>query len=198
MKQHHKVGNRQIMKKVILILIILAVGLAGGCAKVKENSQDKSAGEQLTVNFKTMRLISPQFANNQFIPSKYTCDGQDVNPPLLISNVPAGTKSLVLIVDDPDAPRGDWVHWLVWNIRPETAEIKENSLPGQSVAGLTDFGSNGWGGPCPPAGVHHYQFKLYALDNMLDIETSAQKNDLEKAMQGHILEQTVLVGLYER
>ncbi|MEK7077951.1 MAG: YbhB/YbcL family Raf kinase inhibitor-like protein [Patescibacteria group bacterium] len=145
-----------------------------------------------------MRLTSPSFINNQSIPSKYTCDGEDVNPALMIVDVPVAAKSLVLIVDDPDAPRGDWVHWLVWNIKPETTEIAENSVPVGTIMGITDFGQTGWGGPCPGSGTHHYQFKLYALDIKLDIDSSSQKPDLEKAMSGHILAQTVLVGLYQR
>src|SRR3989344_9124275 len=145
-----------------------------------------------------MRLTSPSFNNNQNIPAKYTCDGEDVNPSLIISDVPAAAKSLALIMDDPDAPRGDWVHWLVWNIKPEIAKIAENRVPLGATKGLTDFGQTGWGGPCPGSGQHHYQFKLYALDTELNLESSAKKRDLENTMTGHILAQTVLVGLYQR
>lgn len=145
-----------------------------------------------------MQLSSPVFQNNQPIPPKYTCDGEDINPPLNFADIPANTKSLALIVDDPDAARGDWVHWLVWNIKPDTVEIKENSVPEHATAGTTDFGRSGWGGPCPPSGSHHYQFKIYALDIELSLPASAKKAELEQAMQGHILDQTVLVGLYQR
>lgn len=145
-----------------------------------------------------MNLQSPAFQNQASIPALYTCDDQDVNPPLQISEVPSEAKSLVLIVDDPDAPRGDWVHWLLWNIDPATAEILENSVPTGAVQGLTDFGNNEWGGPCPPSGTHRYFFKLYVLDTILDISASNKKTDLEAAMKNHILEQTQLIGLYQR
>ena len=145
-----------------------------------------------------MRLTSPAFGNNQNIPAKYTCDGDDINPPLKIADVPEATKSLVLIVDDPDAPSGNWTHWLVWNIKPDTAKITEDSVPESAVEGKTSFGRTGWGGPCPGSGMHHYQFKLYALDTELNLDSSAKKPDLENAMSGHIMAQTVLVGLYQR
>jgi len=145
-----------------------------------------------------MLLTSPTFLNNQYIPAKYSCDGQDINPPLKIEAVPKRAKSLALIVDDPDAPNGDWVHWLLWNIQPKIKEIKENSVPTGAIQGLTSFGSNKWGGPCPPNGIHHYYFKLYALDSLLDLENMNDKARLEQAMQGHILEISQLVGLYQR
>jgi Raf kinase inhibitor-like YbhB/YbcL family protein len=112
--------------------------------------------------------------------------------------VPAAAKSLVLIVDDPDAPSGDFVHWTVFNINPATAEIPEGSVPSGAVQGLTGYGSNGYGGPCPPSGIHHYQFKLYALDKVLNIPKSSQKKDIEKAMDAGVLDQALLVGLYQR
>ena len=145
-----------------------------------------------------MKLSSPVFENNGIIPPKFTCDGEGVNPPLEISDVPAGAKSLALIVDDPDAPAGDWVHWTVWNIKPDTKLVDENSVPPEAIEGITDFGKPGYGGPCPPSGTHRYQFKLYALDISLDLDSGAKKADVEKAMEGHILDQTDLVGLYQR
>lgn len=145
-----------------------------------------------------MKLLSSAFQNNAMIPSQYTCDGANLSPPLTIEGVPAGAKSLALIVDDPDAPAGDWVHWLVWNISPDTAEIPGNTVPAGAVQGTTDFGKPGWGGPCPPSGIHHYQFKLYALDIELQLPTSTKKADLEKTMAGHILNSSILVGLYKR
>ena len=143
-----------------------------------------------------MKLTSSAFEDNKDIPAKYTCQGDDVNPPLDISDVPENTKSLVLVVDDPDAPMGTWDHLVVWNIKPDTTEIKENSVPG--VQGLNDFGKNNWGGPCPPSGTHRYMFKLYALDTELDLDPEAHKKDVERAMEGHILAQTKLVGLYAK
>lgn len=145
-----------------------------------------------------MKLTSKAFSHNQLIPAKYTCDGADVNPPLTISDVPAGAQSLALIVDDPDAPAGDWVHWTLWNMAPSTASITENSVPAGATQGLTDFGRVGYGGPCPPSGTHRYQFKLYALDMTLLLDQSARKADIERSIAGHILDQTILIGLYQR
>lgn len=143
-------------------------------------------------------LSSTAFQNNGFIPSKYTCDGSDINPHLVIENVPAGTKSLALIVDDPDAPMGTWVHWLVWNIAPNTAGIKENNVPKGALLGLNDFKKQSYGGPCPPSGTHRYFFKLYALDSILNLPSGAKKADIEKAMKGHIISQSQIIGLYKR
>ena len=132
------------------------------------------------------------------IPSKYTCDGENINSPFQIADVPSAAKSLVLISDDPDAPMGTWVHWTVWNIPLETKEIGENSAPIGAVEGITSFGNKGYGGPCPPSGTHRYFFKLYALDKALDLPPSAKASDIEKAMTGHILDKTELIGLYQR
>jgi Raf kinase inhibitor-like YbhB/YbcL family protein len=146
----------------------------------------------------TLTISSPAFKHNGHIPPKYTCDGSDVNPHLVIDNIPSGTKSLALIVDDPDAPRGTWVHWVVWNIGPETKEIKENAVPAGASQGMNDFRKQNYGGPCPPSGTHRYFFKLYALDEMLTLQKTTTKADLERAMKGHILGQMEIVGLYAR
>jgi Raf kinase inhibitor-like YbhB/YbcL family protein len=145
-----------------------------------------------------LNIYSPAFKNNSHIPAKYTCDGQDLNPPLLIENVPSGAKSLALIVDDPDAPVGTWVHWVVWNIPPGSKEIKENSVPQDARQGINDFGKHNYGGPCPPPGTHRYFFKLYALDTLLNLGANSTKADLENAMAGHIIEQAQIIGLYKR
>lgn len=146
-----------------------------------------------------MEITSSAFINNQLIPAKYTCDGENVNPPLTIEGVPSTAQSLVLIVDDPDAPSGDFVHWTAWNLNPDTKAIFESgSLPAGAVEGLTDFGRSGYGGPCPHAGLHRYFFKLYALDITLIIPRSSIKMDIDKAMAGHVLEQAQLIGLYAR
>lgn len=145
-----------------------------------------------------MELSSPAFAHNGSIPSLYTCDGEDRNPPLKISGVPLHAKSLVLIHDDPDAPMGTWVHWLLWNIDPETEEIPEDSVPQGAVEGTTSWGKTGYGGPCPPSGTHRYLFKLYALDTLLGLPSSADKDRLERALEGHIIAQAELIGLYQR
>ena len=144
-----------------------------------------------------LHLTSSAFEHNGQIPKKYTCDGADINPPLAASGIPDGTKSLVLIVDDPDAPMGTWDHWIVFNIKP-VAEVKENSVPEGGVQGINDFKKQDWGGPCPPSGSHRYFFKLYALDTMLDLDGSATKEQVEAAMAGHKLEETELIGIYQR
>ena len=145
-----------------------------------------------------MTITSPAFGNKEPIPSKFTCDGADINPALNISNVPPEARSLALIMDDPDAPGGMWVHWVVWNIDPKTREIKENSVPPGAKLGVNDFRKTPYGGPCPPSGTHRYFFKLYALDAMPNLGSGTTKSALEKAMKGHILAQVELMGLYKR
>ncbi len=145
-----------------------------------------------------MKITSPAFNNNGTIPIVYTCDGSNVNPPLTISNVPSETKSLVLICSDPDAPSGDWIHWLVWNIKPATAEIEENSLPEDAVEGTTSFSEVGYRGPCPPSGTHRYFFKIYALDTELNLSLETKTAEVIKKITGHILDQAELIGLYGR
>ncbi len=145
-----------------------------------------------------MRIQSPEFEQNGAIPAKFTCDGQDVSPRLDISGVPEAAASLVLVMDDPDAPMGDWVHWLVWNMPPRTTEIAEGAAPPGAVEGVTSFGKGGYGGPCPPSGRHRYFFKLYALDQTLALGPDAGAAQLEAAMNGHILDQAGLVGVYAR
>ncbi len=146
----------------------------------------------------TMKISSPNFKHNEHIPAKFTCDGADVNPALAIENVPANAKSLALIVDDPDAPAGTWVHWVVWNIDPMVTTIKENSVPSGAQQGINDFRNRNYGGPCPPSGTHRYYFKLYALDATLTPGANTTKAALEKAMKGHIVAQNELIGLYKR
>ncbi len=146
----------------------------------------------------TIKISSPAFKHTEYIPSKYTCDGADVNPAMVIENVPPTAKSLVLIVDDPDAPAGTWVHWLVWNISPGTREIQENTLPPGAEQGLTDFRKRAYGGPCPPSGTHRYFFKLYALDTLLTLPPNTTKTTLEQSMKGHIIARDELIGRYKR
>ncbi len=150
-----------------------------------------------------MELKSQAFAAGEMIPAKYTCDGQDISPPLRWSDPPAGTIEFALISDDPDAPVGTWVHWVMWNIPVSASALDENlpktaSLLNGTKQGTTDFRRIGYGGPCPPSGTHRYFFKLYALDTALDLPASTTKKDLEKAMQGHILGQAELMGTYRR
>jgi hypothetical protein len=149
-----------------------------------------------------MKLTSPQFERNGRIPSKYTCEGEDINPPLMISDIPEGTKSLVLIMDDPDVPKhlredGIWDHWIKFNIPPTTTTIAEGEEP-EGVSGQGTSGNLKYHGPCPPDREHRYFFKLYALDTELALPGGASKKDVEVAMQNHILGEAVLIGLYEK
>ncbi|WP_223922117.1 YbhB/YbcL family Raf kinase inhibitor-like protein [Geobacter sp. AOG2] len=146
----------------------------------------------------TLTITSPGFSQGGAIPARHTCDGNDTSPSLIIAKVPSTAQSLALIMDDPDAPMGDWVHWVVWNIPPRTWEIPENSLPPQAVQGKNDWHRTGYGGPCPPSGTHRYFFRVYALDITLHLGNSTTKGDLERAMQGHILGKGELMGTYKR
>lgn len=208
-------------KKYIIFLTILTISIIAIITfgiQHKEN-ENEAAGEM---------KIKSVFENNQPIPAKYTSDGKNVNPPLEISNIPNNAKSLVLIIDDPDAPRGDWVHWVLWNIpinlpnsldsqnsgRTENNDIKlnnskngdyflynkieEDSIPKGAVQGLNDFNEHKYLGPSPPSGTHRYKFKIYALDTTLNLNNNSRKSDVENAMQGHIIEQAVLTGTYSR
>jgi len=142
-----------------------------------------------------MEITSPEFKHNGFIPAKFTCEREDVNPTLIISGIPKDAESLALIMDDPDAPMGVWVHWVVFDI-PIVSRIEENSVPGK--LGINNSGRRDYHGPCPPSGTHRYFFKIYALDTKLNLNESISKGQLEKAMQGHILDNVELVGLYKR
>lgn len=146
-----------------------------------------------------MLLISPSFEDNAPIPKKFTCDGANINPELQIENVPENAKSLALIMHDPDAPMpGGFTHWVAWGIPPKTGLIKQESVPAGSMEGLNGAKKRGYTGPCPPSGTHHYEFHLYALDAKLDLPAATGKKELETAMEGHIVMQTELVGLYKR
>lgn len=152
----------------------------------------------------SLKLTSPAFAEGQPIPAKYTGDGPDVSPPLQWSGVPAGAKSLALICDDPDAPVGTWVHWVLYGLPASATELPENvppqeTLPSGARQGVNDFGRVGYGGPAPPPGKpHRYYFKLYALDTELNLKPKATKQELLRAMQGHILAEGQLMGTYQR
>jgi Raf kinase inhibitor-like YbhB/YbcL family protein len=154
-----------------------------------------------------LTLSSSSFTHQGEIPSKYTCEGDDVSPPLSWSAVPKGTKSLALIVDDPDAPdpkapKMTWVHWVLYNLPPAQAELPENvtsgALPQGTREGLNDWKRPGYGGPCPPIGRHRYFHKLYALDTVLPDLGAATRADLEQAMEGHVIEKAELIGTYEK
>jgi Raf kinase inhibitor-like YbhB/YbcL family protein len=147
------------------------------------------------IDYKQLDISSTAFKAGEMIPAKYTCDGANINPPLDIKNIPEEAKCLALIADDPDAPIGTWVHWVVWNI-PVTRHIKEDKVHG--VEGINDFQKHHYGGPCPPSGTHRYFFKVYALDALLDLPDSTKKFQLEKAMSEHLIAFGELIGLYKR
>lgn len=150
-----------------------------------------------------IKVKSPAFEEGGMIPEKYTCDGPDISPALEWEGVPAGSKTLALICDDPDAPMGTWVHWVIYNIPANTAKLDEDipplkELPSGTLQGINDFRRIGYGGPCPPGGTHRYFFKIYALDTELKLEAGASKSQLLKSMDGHILAQGQLMGKYRR
>jgi len=169
--------NKATIITVALLASALAVLSAGGEAK--------------------MKVTSPAFQEGGNIPSKFTCDGTDTTPPLQISDVPAETKSLVMIVDDPDAPGGVFTHWLVWNMSPRTTTLAEGSTP-KGAQGTNDFGKSGYGAPCPPSGTHRYYFKIFALDRELDLPLGAKRRQLDTAMKGHVIAEGELMGRYSR
>jgi Raf kinase inhibitor-like YbhB/YbcL family protein len=180
---------------ILLMVLCLVVVLSVGC---EYRERPLKEGEM------ALTVLSSAFQEGDKIPAKYTCEGQDVSPPLAWSEPPAGTRSLALIVDDPDAPGGVFTHWLLFNIPPDSRELPE-AVPTQAelasgaLQGKTDFGRIGYGGPCPPPGrPHRYQFTLYALDQPLDLEGGASKKQLLSAMEGHILAQGQLTGTYQR
>jgi len=193
------------MKKIIAVIIILILAI-GGCIylflKYRGSNNDKQESVKLNLN-NMIKISSPVFLNNldnrlRSIPQKYTCDGENINPEFLIEGVAEQTKSLVLIMDDPDAPLRTFTHWLVWNISPKTKEIKENSVPEGAVLGMNDFRKVDYGGPCPPTGVHRYFFRIYALDTILNIPQGSERKTLEEAMENHIIDKGELVARYSR
>jgi Raf kinase inhibitor-like YbhB/YbcL family protein len=150
-----------------------------------------------------MKLTSTAFSEGGMIPAQYTCNGPDVSPPLNWEDVPEETKSLALIADDPDAPVGTWVHWVLYNLPADTHELQEDLpktkvLPNGAMQGTNDFRKIGYNGPCPPGGTHRYFFKLYALDELVDLNPGARKKDLLDAMKGHILAECQIMGKFSR
>lgn len=145
-----------------------------------------------------MNISSPDFGSGNLIPKKYSCQGSNTNPTLTIQNIPKTAKSLVLVVDDPDAPGGTFTHWLVWNIDPSVTEIKENSVPAGAVQGQNGAGQNHYVGPCPPSGTHRYFFKVYALDTMLELPKTATIDDLSPLLAHDRLDNGQLMGLYQK
>ncbi|HSG32422.1 MAG TPA: YbhB/YbcL family Raf kinase inhibitor-like protein [Thermodesulfobacteriota bacterium] len=151
----------------------------------------------------SIKLTSPAFENGSMIPVRYTCDGNDISPRLNWENIPDGTESIAIIMDDPDAPRGTWVHWVIYNLSPDADELPENiateeTVQDGAIQGKNSWGTIGYGGPCPPGGVHRYFFKIYALDSGPPAHPGATKEQLLESMSGHILDEGQLMGKYER
>ncbi len=144
-----------------------------------------------------MELKSPAFEKGGKIPAKYTCDGDDVSPPLEIVDIPEETETLALVMDDPDAPMGVFDHWVVWNIPADTTELPEDTQP-DGTPGRNDFGRLDYGGPCPPSGTHTYRLRVYALDRDLDLPRGSAKGELQREMEGHVLDESLLTGDYSR
>jgi len=182
-------GCAVLLPCIVLLLVLLASAGCAGATPVVEKEGEAVMALQVT---------SPVFFEGGMIPSKFTCDAENVSPPLAWSGASTGTQSIVLIADDPDAPVGTWVHWVLYDLPPDTNSLPEGAM-GIGVDGINDFRKSGYGGPCPPRGnPHRYYFKIYALDNRLGLKPGASKRDVERAMQGHILAQGVLMGKYGR
>ena len=179
-----------------VVIIILGAVVGGIFISTKSGNLSKQA--PTPSENRTMEIASTSFQNNTPIPKKYTCDGVNINPAFSISNVPAAAKSLALIVSDSDAPGGDFIHWLVWNITPTTTQIAEGTAPTGAVVGENDFSKNGYSGPCPPSGTHRYIYTIYALDTILRLDSGAKKIDVQKTIAGHLLSAPALIGTYSR
>lgn len=183
---------------IAVIIIAWLVALGFWIRAIEQSNTAVDANTSATHKRIPMTLQSPAFWHTGMISPKYTCDGDNINPPLEIAGVPEKAKSLVLIVEDPDAPGGTWDHWLMWNIPPDTKSIEED-VPPEGVAGKNSGGSYGYTGPCPPDKLHRFFFKFYALDTTLDLNpASAKKEDVEHAMNGHVIGKAALMGRYDR
>ena len=182
-------------------LNLLCATILFGCLTTAGCNDNNTPPTEKTMN---IQITSTAFNEGGVIPEKCTCDGRDISPALKWTCAPADAKSFALISDDPDAPMGTWVHWVLYDLPPGTTELPENVeksqyLPNGAKQGINDFRRLGYGGPCPPPGKpHRYYFKLYALDKMLDLKPGATKNDVLKAMQGHVLAEGQLMGTYQR
>lgn len=186
------------LNKTFFVIIIIVFLIFGVILKLNFKNITKRFDNSIIQAKEGNMKLTTVFEHNGNIPSKYTCDGEDAAPELIVSDVPQGAKELVLIVDDPDAPMGTWIHWVVYNLPPSTKKIEYNSLPPETKQGMTDFGRVGWGGPCPPSGTHRYFFKLYAIDKTLVLPQGATKAQVEKEINGNIIEKAELIGLYKR
>jgi Raf kinase inhibitor-like YbhB/YbcL family protein len=185
------------MKQFIPTAILIIFAILIGDSAYSKNTRSKQ------VKIAELKVTSTAFVQNGMIPSKYTCDGADISPPLKWSSGPEGTQSYALISDDPDAPIGTWVHWVIYNIPATSTSLEEDvqkteNLASGALQGLSDFKRPGYGGPCPPGGTHRYFFKVYALDTILKAKPGLTEKQLLKAMEGHILAYGELIGKYSR
>ncbi len=186
----------RVLQWFVCLLFVLPIG---GCALTVYTTVEKKEGGVMG-----FQLQSPAFKPGGEIPKKFTCQGGDISPALSWGGAPAGAKGFALIADDPDAPVGTWVHWVLYDLPATTTQLPEDvpkseKLPDGGAQGVNDFKKVGYGGPCPPPGKpHRYFFKLYALDSSLNLKPGTSKTDLEKAMKGHILAQAELMGTYKR
>jgi Raf kinase inhibitor-like YbhB/YbcL family protein len=188
------------MKNYLIYFFLTIFLIAGGgnmLAQAKDQMNTKIKGG------KTMEIKSSSFVHEDMIPAKFTCDGQNISPPLAWGGAPKETKSFALICDDPDAPAGTWVHWVIFDIPANANSLPEKVAKQEEIPGLGKNGKNtsrryGYDGPCPPSGTHRYYFKLYALDTMLNLNAGLSKEELLKAMKGHVLAETQVMGRYKR
>ena len=186
------------MLKYVTVLAVVSGLLLCSCRDREEAESGRIGGEKMDI-----KITSQAFKQGGLIPPRYTCDGANISPPLQWEAVPEGTRSIALISDDPDAPVGTWVHWVLFNLPAETKQLTENipperTLPSGACQGSNGFGKIGYGGPCPPGGTHRYFFKIYALDAQIDLEPGAKKANLLKAIEGHIIGQGQLMGKYKK
>lgn len=177
------------MNPVRIVMLLTLAGVVTAAPAVAEE------GDAMEADF---AMTSPAFAAGQPIPVRFTADGANISPELHIARPPEGTASFALIMDDPDAPRGTWVHWVVWNIAADIRQIPEGTLPAGAVAGRNSWGRSGYGGPSPPSGTHRYVFKLYAVDRLLELPHSIDKAGLLEALEGRVLGRAKLTGTYRR
>lgn len=183
------------MKLVLIILIIIIAVILAGWWLANQLGGTVTVKNSFNMS---LSLTSPVLPAGGVIPSLYTCDGNNLSLPLKIDYVPPAAKSLALVVDDPDAPNGSFIHWLVWNLKPTDQDLMEGVTPSPAVAGTNSAGQVGYSGPCPPTGEHRYIFKLLALDTKLDLPVSTTIKEFNQATAGHILEETTLTGRYRR
>lgn len=185
------------MKNKFIIPAVLLFIVFAAAAWLVINRPAKPKEEKVEVN-NSLTVTSQAFENGKTIPSKYTCDSENVNPPINIVGVTNNVKSLVLIMEDPDSPGKVWNHWLIWNINPASINIPENNVPSGAVQGKNDFGQNKYGGPCPFMGTHRYFFKVYALDTTLNLTEGASRSELDQAISSHIIATGELMGTYKK